>query len=231
MQKNLTCKTLRDAQKDMCAYGVAFLPANFLFLALGVLIAQFFESQGVSLPAKGDELLPMFIENSEQLTVISPNIATSFVRTVFVLGILAASFSSADSALTSLTTCYCVDISNREHDEQLRRRVHVVMCLFFAVFIILFHAINSKSLIDAIYTIVSYTYGPLLGLFAFGLFTKREVRDRQVPYVCILSPLLCFAIDQTAKQQFGYHFGYELLLLNGLLTFFGLLSLKNEKCQ
>ncbi len=217
MQKNLTCKSLRDAQKDMCTYGMAFLPVNFLFLALGVLLAQFFESQGVALPTKGDELLTMFVQTSESEV---SQFSTLFV--FFVLGILAASFSSADSALTSLTTCYCVDIRNRENDERLRRHVHVAMCLFFALFILLFDAINSKSLIDAIYTIVSYTYGPLLGLFAFGLFTKRQVRDRFVPYVCVASPLLCYVIDSIAKQQFGYHFGYELLLMNGLITFVGL---------
>ncbi len=213
MQKNLTCKSLRDAQKDMCTYGVAFLPANFLFLALGVLLAQLFESQGVALPAKGDDLLPMFVSQTGGVVSI-----------LFVIGILAASFSSADSALTSLTTCYCVDIRHRQDDERLRRRVHIVMCVCFAAFILLFDALNSKSLIDAIYTIVSYTYGPLLGLFAFGLFTKGEVCDKFVPYICVASPLLCYAIDQIAKQQFGYHFGYELLLLNGLLTYLVLWS-------
>ena len=218
MQKNLTCKTLKDAQKDMCSYGVAFLPANFLFLALGVLLAQLFEAQGVALPVKGDDLLPMFV-----------NQTGGVVGILFLVGILAASFSSADSALTSLTTCYCVDIRHRENDEGLRRIVHLVMCVCFAVFILLFDAVNSKSLIDAIYTVVSYTYGPLLGLFAFGLFTKREVTDRWVPCVCVLSPLLCFAIDQIAKQQFGYHFGYELLLMNGLLTFTGLMLLRKQQ--
>lgn len=215
MQKNLTCKTLHDAQKDMCTYGVAFLPANFMFLALGVLLAQYFEAQGVALPAKGDELLPMFVSQTGGV-----------VSMLFVIGILAASFSSADSALTSLTTCYCVDIRQKEHDERLRRRVHMAMCVCFAGFILLFDAVNSKSLIDAVYTIASYTYGPLLGLFVFGLFTKDMVRDRLVPYVCVASPLLCYAADWIAKQQFDYHFGYELLLLNGLLTFFGLLALK-----
>ncbi len=208
MQKNLTCKSLRDAQKDMCTYGVAFLPANFLFLALGILLAQLFESQGVALPAKGDELLPMFVNQSGGVVTI-----------LFVIGILAASFSSADSALTSLTTCYCVDIRHQEHNERLRRRVHIAMCVCFAAFILIFDAINSKSLIDAIYTIVSYTYGPLLGLFAFGLFAKGKVRDNFVPYICVASPLLCYFIAEIAKQQFGYHFGYELLLLNGMLTY------------
>jgi Na+/proline symporter len=147
------------------------------------------------------------------------------VSILFVVGILAASFSSADSALTSLTTSFCVDICHRETDERLRQRVHIAMCFCFAAFIVLFDAVNSKSLIDAIYTIVSYTYGPLLGLFAFGLTTRRAVRDRWVPYVCVASPLLCYVIDATASRQFGYHFGYELLLLNGLLTFVSLLFL------
>ena len=211
MQKNLTCRTLHDAQKDMCTYGAAFLPANFLFLALGVLLAQLFAAQGVALPVKGDELLPMFVEQTGGV-----------VSLLFIIGIVAASFSSADSALTSLTTCYCVDIRGHQDDERLRRRTHVVMCGIFALFILLFDSVNSKSLIDAIYTVVSYTYGPLLGLFAFGLFTRRKVRDCLVPYICVASPLLCFAVEEIAKQQFDYRFGYELLLLNGLLTFVGL---------
>jgi Na+/proline symporter len=211
MQKNLTCKNLHDARKDMCTYGLAFLPANLLFLILGVLLAQSFESQGVALPAKGDELLPLFVGQSGGVVLL-----------LFVIGIVAASFSSADSALTSLTTCYCVDIRSRQDDERLRRFTHIAMCLVFVLFILLFDAVNSKSLIDAIYTIVSYTYGPLLGLFAYGLFTKREVCDRLVPYVCVLSPVLCYGLNYMAEQQFDYRFGYELLLLNGSLTFVGL---------
>ena len=215
MQKNLTCRSLRDAQKDMCSYGLAFLPANMLFLALGVLLAQLFEANGIALPVKGDEMLPMFVSHTG-----------GAVSVLFVIGIMAASFSSADSALTSLTTSYCVDIRNRQDDERLRRRTHLVMCVVFVVFIIVFDAVNSKSLIDAIYTVVSYTYGPLLGLFAFGLFTKSNVRDKFVPYVCVAAPLLCYAIDYVAKTRYDYHFGYELLLLNGLITFAGLWTLR-----
>ena len=226
MQKNLTCRTLREAQKDMCTYGVAFLPANFLFLALGVLLLQWYESQGMALPLKGDDLLPMFVQSIESVTHISGSeffTLHSSLFTLFVLGIVAASFSSADSALTSMTTCYyCVDIRGSQDDERLRRWTHAVMCVVFALFILVCDAVNSRSLIDAIYTVVSYTYGPLLGLFAFGLFTRMKVNDRLVPFVCVASPLLCFAADYIAKQQFNYHFGYELLLLNGLLTFIGL---------
>ena len=214
MQKNLTCRTLRDAQKDMCTYGLAFLPANLLFLALGVLLTM---ALGTELP--GDRLLPTFIQSAAHS---SPLHLSPFLPSLFVLGIVAASFSSADSALTSLTTCYCVDIRRRPADESLRRRVHVFMCLFFVLFILLFRYANSTSLIDAIYILVSYTYGPLLGLFAFGLLTRRRPVDRLVPYLCLASPLLCYGLDCLCRHFFDYHFGYELLMLNGLFTFVGL---------
>ena len=214
MQKNLTCRTLREAQKDMCSYGLAFLPANLLFLSLGVLLAQLFEAQGNPLPSYGDELLPMFVNGTQHLTTIT--------QPLFVIGIVASSFSSADSALTSLTTSYCVDIREKADDERLRRRVHLFICLLFVLVIVAFDMLNNRSLIDAIYTIVGYTYGPLLGLFAFGLFTRWQVRGRWVPLVCVLSPLLCYAISTLSEQLWDYHFGYELLLLNGLLTFVGL---------
>ena len=218
MQKNLTCRTLREAQKNMCSYGVCFLPVNLLFLCLGVLLAQLFELQGVALPARGDDLLPMFVSTS----------GSSLVLVLFTLGIVAASFSSADSALTALTTSYCVDIRRRPQDELLRRRVHAAVCVLFAACILIIRAINSSSLIDAIYTIVSYTYGPLLGLFAFGLFTKKRVHDRLVPAVCVLSPVLCYALDLLFQHVWAYRFGYELLLLNGLLTFLGMWLLREH---
>ena len=204
MQKNLTCKTLKDAQKDMCTYGVAFVPANLLFLALGVLLTMALGSE-----MKGDELLPTFVQGTSAIYL-------------FVLGIVAASFSSADSALTSLTTCFCVDIRRQSDNEQLRKRMHVVMCFIFILFILLFRAVNSTSLIDAVYILASYTYGPLLGLFTFGLFTHRQPIDRLVPYICIASPLFCYALDTITQTIWNYRFGYELLMLNGLLTFVGL---------
>ena len=211
MQKNLTCKTLRGAQKDMCTYGVAFLPANLLFLSLGVLLAMWAQQSGLSLPANGDDLLPTYVSQAGTLVMV-----------LFTLGIVAASFSSADSALTSLTTIYCVDIKERAADEGLRKRVHLAMCGLFVLFILLFKTVNSTSLIDAVYIIASYTYGPLLGLFAYGLLTHKEVNDRWVPYIAIASPLLCYAIDWGTGQITGYHFGYELLMLNALITFVGL---------
>ena len=211
MQKNLTCKTLRGAQKDMCTYGVAFLPANLLFLSLGVLLATLAQQCGLSLPANGDDLLPTYVSQAGTLVMV-----------LFTLGIVAASFSSADSALTSLTTIYCVDIKERAADEGLRKRVHLAMCGLFVLFILLFKTVNSTSLIDAVYIIASYTYGPLLGLFAYGLLTHKEVNDRWVPYIAIASPLLCYAVDWGTGQITGYHFGYELLMLNALITFVGL---------
>ena len=213
MQKNLTCKTLREAQKDMCTYGLAFVPANLLFLCLGVLLSMLAQQEGIALPSSGDELLPMFAATGKM---------GNMVVVLFTIGIVAASFSSADSALTALTTTYCVDIKEKADDEALRHRVHAGMSVVFVIFILLFRTFNSTNLIDAIYILVSYTYGPLLGLFAFGLFTKYQVTDRWVPYFAILSPILCYALDVLAQQMWGYHFGYELLMLNGAFTFAGL---------
>lgn len=213
MQKNLTCKTLREAQKDMCTYGLAFVPANLLFLCLGVLLSMLAQQEGIALPSSGDELLPMFAATGKM---------GNMVVVLFTIGIVAASFSSADSALTALTTTYCVDIKEKADDEALRHRVHAGMSVVFIIFILLFRTFNSTNLIDAIYILVSYTYGPLLGLFAFGLFTKYQVTDRWVPYFAILSPILCYVLDVLAQQLWGYHFGYELLMLNGAFTFAGL---------
>ena len=217
MQKNLTCKTLREAQKDMCSYGVAFLPANALFLSLGVLLMMLAQRTGVS--ASGDQLLPAFAASGE---------LGMAVVVFFTIGIVAASFSSADSALTSLTTSYCVDIRGRANDERLRHRVHVGMAVVFALFILLFRVFNNTSLLDAIYVMCSYTYGPLLGMFGFALLTRRTVRDRWVPYIAVASPLICFGIDTATTALCGYHFGYELLMLNGLLTFAGMWAVSHK---
>ena len=221
MQKNLTCRSLRDAQKDMCTYGVAFVPANLLFLSLGVLLTFWYQQQGVALPAKGDELLPVYV------TTVANSSLFTLHSSLFILGMVAAAFSSADSALTALTTSYCVDICERADDEHLRRRVHIGMAVVFVIFILLFRVLNSTSVIDAIYILCSYTYGPLLGLFAFGLLTKRQTNDRMVPYICVASPIVCYLLDMVVGQLTGYRFGYELLMLNGLLTFIGLSLFKH----
>lgn len=212
MQKNLTCKTLHEAQKDMCTYGFAFVPANLLFLSLGVLLMMYFTRTGQPLPALPDDLM---------LQAVAGGQLGTWVVILFTIGIVAACFSSADSALTALTTTFCVDICNREKDERLRRKAHLGVSVVFVLFILVFRLVNSTSLIDAIYTIVSYTYGPLLGLFSFGLLTKRSVNDRVIPYAAVASPVICFALDTIVSKTTGYQFGYELLMLNGLITFSG----------
>ena len=210
MQKNLTCRTLRESQKNMCCYGLAFVPVNLLFLSLGVLLTMLAANLNVPLPENTDTLLPMFAATGK----------LGFgAQVLFTLGIVSASFSSADSALTSLTTTYCIDIRRQATDERLRRRAHLGICTLFVACILVFRYAQSTSLLDAIYTIVSYTYGPLLGLFAYGLFTRRHVLDGATPYIAIAAPLLCLGIARASYALFGYTFGYELLLLNGAITF------------
>lgn len=229
MQKNLTCKNLKEAQKDMCTYGICFVPVNLLFLVLGVLLYTFSLHQGVPLPEKTDTLFPMLVQSGY---------FGYGVTILFVLGITAAAFSSVDSALTALTTSFCIDIlgiEKRGMEEKralrTRRLVHVGVVVTFVVFTLIFKVLNSTSVIDAIYIMASYTYGPLLGLFAFGLFTKRLPKDRFVPIVCILSPLFCYAISIIVPKLTGYEFGYELLMLNGMLTFAGLWILSSKKAR
>lgn len=218
MQKNLSCKSLKDAQKNMYTYGLAFTPVNFLFLTLGVLLLIVAEREQITLPVLSDDILPMFCTSG---------ILGSSILIFFTVGIIAAAFSSADSALTALTTTFCVDILNVQEEDarkakRMRLGVHLLMSVLFALIILVIKEVNNRSVIDAIYMIASYTYGPLLGLFVFGLFTKRLANDRIVPYLCIASPVICFLTDYAAKQMFGYTFGYEMLMFNGAITFAGL---------
>ena len=214
MQKNLTCKTLRDAQKDLCVGGFFFLPVNLLFLSLGVLLMILASREGIALPTDSDQLMPMFAASGWMVEL---------VLVLFSIGIVAASFSGTDSALTAITTSVCVDLKERPDDERLRRIAHLGVCALFAVFSRRFDALNSTSIIDAIYILLSYTSGPLLGLFAYAIIMRRGVNDRLVPYICVASPLVCFAIDKATTALTGYKFGYELLMLNGLLVFLGMM--------
>ena len=218
MQKNLTIRTLKDAQKNMYWYGIAFVPINFLFLTLGAMLLMLASQNGIALPQTSDEILPLF----------ATQYLGNSVYVLFVIGIIAAAFSSADSALAALTTSFSVDILGIEklNDElkavKIRRKIHVLISLAFIFIILTFKEINDKSVIDAIYTIVSYTYGPLLGLYAFGLFTKLKTNDKMVPFIAVLSPIICYSLNIISKNFWGYSFGYELLMLNGLITFVGL---------
>jgi Na+/proline symporter len=218
MQKNLSCKNLRDAQKNMYAYGLAFTPVNFLFLSLGALLLLIASRQGIALPALNDDILPMFCASG---------LLGESILVFFTVGIIAAAFSSADSALTALTTSFCIDILGVERKEatqarSLRLKAHAGISVLFVLIIIAFRALNDRSVIDAIYMIASYTYGPLLGLFFFGLFTGRSPRDRYVPYISVASPLACLCLSHAAKAYAGYVFSYEMLIINGSLTFAGL---------
>lgn len=213
MQKNLTCKDLKSAQKDMCSYGVLFVPVNLMLLSLGVLLVHLYGRLGVSLPAKGDELLAGLVLDGHMGTLCV---------VLFAIGVIASAFSSADSAMTSVTTSFCVDIMRKENDTKVRKMVHMSFLIVFVGVTLVFDAIGSGSIIDTIYTLVAYAYGPLLGLYAFGMLTKRRVKEKAVPWVAVAAPLLCMAADWLAKTWLGYHFGYELLLFNGMLTFVGL---------
>ncbi len=213
IQKNLTIQRLPDAQRNMRLYGFAFIPLNGLFLTLGALLWLVATSQQVPLPASSDELLPL---------MATKGYLSSTVSLLFTVGMVAAAFLSADSALTSLTTSFCIDLAEKPNDTSFRRFVHIGFLLISIVLIVLFRLLNHPSLIDTIYTIVSYTYGPLLGLFAFGLFTRRKARDRDIPLIALASPILCFLIQLASTRWLHYSFGYELLMLNGMLTFTGL---------
>jgi Na+/proline symporter len=223
MQKNLSCRNLKDAQKNMYWYGLAFAPINFLFLCLGILLLVVASQLQIELPAMGDDILPM---------LCSSGLLGQSILVFFTIGIIAAAFSSADSALTALTTSFCVDILHSDNkktaiSKKTRMTVHGLMTVLFVLTILIFKAVNNRSLIDAIYTIASYTYGPLLGLFSFGLFTKRATKDKLVPWICIASPVVCFLLNHIVYQQTGYLFGYEILILNGMITFAGLWTIKN----
>ncbi len=227
MQKNISCKNLRDAQRNMRSYGIAFLPINILFLALGVLLYTFIARNGLPMPAKPDEIFP-FIATGGFLPPV--------VGVLFLVGIIAATYASADSALAALTTSFTIDILNvKDCDPRLkqkRRWVHLGMSLTFVLLILVFRFFYSESIINTVYKVAGYTYGPLLGLFAFGLFTKMPVRDRYVPWVAALSPLLSFALAKLSPIVFnGYEIGFEILIINGAITFLGLLLLRKKRVE
>ena len=224
MQKNLSCRSLPEAQRNMLSYGFGFIPLNYLFLVLGILLLGYASARGITLPERGDEILPF----------LASGYLGSGVMICFTLGITAASFSNADSALTSLTTSVCTDFLgiNLEDEAQTARRrwwIHLAMCVAFALMVLFIGGIQQGSLLTTIFTAVSYTYGPLLGLYAFGLLTHYAVRDRYTPYVCLLSPFVSYALAYSCELLWGYKVGYEILLFNGLFTFVGLWLLRQPR--
>ena len=225
MQKNLTCRNLKEAQKNMYSYGFSFIPLNYLFLCLGVLLLILSAQLQIDLPTKSDDILPM---------LATDGYLGQGVIVLFTIGIIAAAFSNSDSALTAMTTSVCVDLLNTEKVPaqiavRKRRKVHIILSILLICCISFVDLMNSQTVIDAIYIIASYTYGPLLGMFSFGLLTKRKTKDKYVPIIAISSPILCYLLDQYTISKFGYKMGYELLMINGLLTFVGLMSFSTRK--
>ena len=220
MQKNLTCKNLGDAQKNIFWFCVILVIANLLFLFLGALLYLYSESVNFQLPTSTDDLYPLLALNEL-------GFLTSII---FILGIIAAAYSSADSALTSLTTSFCIDfldIQKRNNKRKTRLLVHIGFSILLFIVILIFNEINDESVINSIFKAAGYTYGPLLGLFSFGIFTKYKIKDKFVFFVCLISPLISYLINIYSEELlFGYRFGFEILLLNGLLTFLGLYFIK-----
>ncbi len=224
MQKNLTCRNIGEAQKNVLWFCIILVVVNFLFLSLGVLLHQYAEIGGISIPERSDNLFP----------ILAVNEFSSLGTITFLLGITAAAYSSADSALTALTTSFCVDFlgfekENYDQKKRLRIGVHFGFSILLFFTILVFQAINDESVINSIFKAAGYTYGPLLGLFAFGIFTKWKIKDQLVPILSILSPLLTYLVNLNSEALFGgYTFGFELLILNGLIMFIGLVLVKKS---
>ncbi len=227
MQKNLSCKNIKDAKKNMYWMAGALVPVNFLFLVLGATLFIFAHERGIAIPEYADNMFPtMAIQHLGTVTGI-----------VFIIGLISAAYSSADSALTSLTTAFSIDILELEKKDHLSKKqktryrymVHISFALLLSGVIMVFRAVNDQSVISQLFRIAGYTYGPLLGLFTFGLFTRYKVIDKWVPVVAIFAPIITYVINANSQQWlWGYKFGFELLLVNGFLTFLGLFLVRNN---
>ena len=224
MQKNLTCRNLKDAQKNMFWFTIVLVIVNFFFLALGVLLTDYAQRNGID--AHKDELFPIIATKG------TLGLATAMF---FLLGLIAAAYSSADSALTSLTTSFSIDIleidkkKDKKEQEKIRKKIHILFSFVLIATILVFkYFIADASVIAKIFTFAGYTYGPLLGLYAFGLFTKLNVKDKAVPYICLIAPILTYVISFYSKEKLGFDFGFFVLVLNGALTFLGLYLFKKK---
>lgn len=224
MQKNLTCRSLRDAQKNMFWFTIVLTVVNFFFLVMGLLFTEYALKNGID--AHGDNLFPILANNHLGFVVAFS----------FILGLIAAAYSSADSALTSLTTSFCVDIldieSNHAEVQQvkIRKRVHFSFVIISILVILFFkYGFEDKSIIDKVLKYAGFTYGPLLGLYAFGLFTKWKIKDKLTPIVALLSVLISLVLNAKSMNWFGFNFGFEILIVNGFLTFLGLVLIRSQK--
>lgn len=233
MQKNLTCKTLRDAQKNVMTSSLLFIIVNIIFLCLGATLIFYAQQTGFQLPVN---------ENNVVINdMIFPSIAfslSSLTSIFFIIGIIAAGYSSADGTLTALTTTFCFDFMHIDKDTKLteneiakrRKIIHICFAVLYLLIIILFRPFHNDSLIDKLFDIAGYTYGPLLGLYSFGLFVKnRTPNDKLVPYIAVLSPVISYLLNLYSEELFfGYKFGFEILIVNGLITFMALLAISKK---
>jgi Na+/proline symporter len=228
MQKNLSCRNIGDAQKNMFSFSIVLVFVNLMFLFLGAVLYIFTTKHGIELPTRSDDLFPM----------IAINYLGPLAGLIFIIGLISAAYPSADGALTSLTTSFTIDFLglnkrddlNEEPKKRLRYKVHLSFALLLLVVIVLFRAINDRAVIDKLFTVAGYTYGPLLGLYSFGLFTRFQVKDKYVPFLAVSSPIFCYFLsDNSVFLLDGYKFGFELLIINGLYTFVGLWLLRVRK--
>jgi Na+/proline symporter len=227
MQKNISCRNLKAAQKNMFTFSGILVVVNLLFLTLGAVLYMYASSKGIAIPKKTDDLFPLIAFNH-----LSP-----LAGLIFMVGLVSAAYPSADGALTALTTSFCVDFLgfkdksklDEKQKKKIRYYVHISFATVLLIVILIFRALNSEAVINAIYTAAGYTYGPLLGLFTFGLFTKFAVKDKYVWIAAILSPALCYVLSLYSERLFnGYKFGFELIVLNGFLMFVGLFVLRKK---
>jgi len=229
MQKNLSCRSISDAQKNMISYSLIIAIVNLLFLFLGALLYLLVQKEGLIMPEKSDDLFP----------TIALNYTGGIVAIIFLVGIISAAFPSADGALTSLTTIFTVDILGLTRknisEEKLRKKrikIHICFALLLYITVVIFSFINNEAVISELFTVAAYTYGPLLGLYAYGLLTKRHIFDKATPWIAVFSPLICYVLSKFSHQWFsGYKFGFEIILLNGFITFvlIGIFSFYNKK--
>jgi solute:Na+ symporter, SSS family len=225
MQKNLSCKNIKEAKKNMYWFSIILVPVNLLFLSLGALLFVYANKMGISLPNQTDDLFPIIATQGYLVPAIG---------IFFILGLIAAAYSSADSALTALTTSFTVDILDtknlsEEKLKQTRIRVHILFSALLVVVIMIFRAINDENVISALFKVAGYTYGPLLGLYSFGLFTKFNIKDKFVPIISVVAPIFTYIINANSEQWlFGYKFGFEILILNGFITFIGLWLIRKK---
>jgi Na+/proline symporter len=233
MQKNISCKTLKDAQKNVISFTFVLLLVNILFLILGALLYIYVNETNIQLVVDANGK----IISDNVFPTIALNHLGTFSAIFFIIGLISAAYPSADGALTALTSVFCIDflglkddkIKTEEQKKKIRHTVHLTFAGILLLVILLFKLINNDAVINNLFTWAGYTYGPLLGLYAFGLFTKKQVKDRHVPLICIVSPVICILLNDYSKVLFnGYVFGFEMIILNGAFTFIGLLTISKK---